>query len=87
LASGYTDRLRNLDIDIVGATDSLARDVVFMIMLIVVVVIAVAVVVLLSVWIGGEYELSEDGDKSKKIKNDRTVNDSLCDTGPQCLCD
>jgi uncharacterized membrane protein len=59
----------------------------FMIMLIIVVVVAITIVVLLSMWIGGEYELSEDRDKSKKIKNDHTVNDSLCDTGPQCLCD
>jgi hypothetical protein len=47
--------LGNLDVDVVGATNSLTRDVMLMLMLmlIVVVVIAIFVVVLLSAWIGG----------------------------------
>jgi phosphotransferase system glucose/maltose/N-acetylglucosamine-specific IIC component len=54
LAWGYTG-LGNLDVDVVGATNSLTRDVMLMLMLmlIVVVVIAIFVVVLLSAWIGG----------------------------------
>ena len=48
LAWGYTtDRLRNLEFDVIGAADSLTGDV----MLIVVVVIAI--IVLLFAWIGG----------------------------------
>jgi hypothetical protein len=54
---GYTDGLGNLDVYVIGTTDSLTGDVMLMVMLIVVVV----VVVLLSAWIGG-YELLEDGD-------------------------
>jgi hypothetical protein len=38
-----------------------------MIMLIAVVVIVVAVAVLLSTWIGGKYELLEDGDNCTMI--------------------
>jgi hypothetical protein len=50
LAWGYTDGPGNLDVDVIGATDSLTGDVMLVVMLIVVVVI---VVVLLSAWIGG----------------------------------
>jgi hypothetical protein len=59
LAWGYTtDRLGNLDFNVIGTADSLAGDVmlVFMLLLIVVVIIVlfVVLVVLLSAWwIGG----------------------------------
>jgi len=52
LAWGYNDGLGNLEVDVVGATDSLTGDVMLMVILIVVVVIVV-VVVLLTAWIGG----------------------------------
>ena len=57
---GYADGLKNLDVDLVGTTDSLTGDVTFMFMLVVVIVIVIVVVVvfvlllLLSAWrIGG----------------------------------
>jgi hypothetical protein len=53
LAWGYTDGLRNLDVDIVGATDLLTGNVMLMVVLIIIVVIVVVVVVLLSAWIDG----------------------------------
>ena len=46
LARGYTDRLGNLDLDVIGAADSLTGDIMLTVMLIV-------VAALLSVWIGG----------------------------------
>jgi hypothetical protein len=52
LAWGYTDGLGNLDVDVIGAADSLTWDVMLVGMLIVVVVVVVVVVMLLSAWIG-----------------------------------
>ena len=53
MAWGYTDGLGNLDFDVIGATDSLTRDVMLVVMLIVVVVIVVVLFLfLLSAWIG-----------------------------------
>jgi hypothetical protein len=49
LAWGHTDGLGNLDVDVIGATDSLTGDVMLVVVLIVVVVI---VVVLFTAWIG-----------------------------------
>ena len=48
MAWGYTDRLGNLDVDLIGATDSLTWDVMLVVMLIVVIVIAVVLL-----WIVG----------------------------------
>jgi hypothetical protein len=52
LAWGYTtDRLGNLDLDVIGTADSLTGDVMLMFMLIVVVIIVVFVIfVLLCAW-------------------------------------
>jgi hypothetical protein len=47
LAWGYTNGLGNLDVDLIGAADSLTWDVMLMVMLIVIIVIVVVVVVLL----------------------------------------
>ena len=69
---GYTDRLGNLDLDVIGAADSLTGDamlrVMLRVMLIVVVGVGVVVVVLLSAWIGVGYELLEDGDNRAMIE-------------------
>jgi hypothetical protein len=44
LAWGYTDGLGNLDVDVVGATDSLTGDVMVMVMPIIAIVTAVVVI-------------------------------------------
>ena len=58
---GYTDRLGNLDLDVIGAADSLTGDAMLRVMLRVMVIVVIVcivivvsvVVVLLSAWIGG----------------------------------
>jgi hypothetical protein len=62
----------NLDVDVIGAADSLTWDVMLVVMLIVVVV--VVVVLLLSVWIGVGvvgYELLEEGDNRAMHQHQR----------------
>ena len=44
LAWGYTDRLGNLDVDVIGAANSLTGDIMLTVM---------SIVALLSAWIGG----------------------------------
>jgi hypothetical protein len=51
---GCTAGPGNLDVDVVGSTDSLATDVMLMVVLIVIILIVVDVV-LLSVWNGSRY--------------------------------
>jgi hypothetical protein len=52
LAWGYTtDRLGNLDVDVIGTADSLTGDVMFIVVLVVIIIVIVAFVfVLLSAW-------------------------------------
>ena len=49
LALGYTDGLGNLDVDIIGPTDSLTGDVM---LIVAVVIVAVVLLLLCAVWIG-----------------------------------
>jgi hypothetical protein len=71
LAWGYTHGPGNLDVDVIGAADSLTRDVMLAVMLIVGVVIDV-VVLLLSAWIGvggnACNELLKEGDNDAMIQ-------------------
>jgi hypothetical protein len=52
LAWGYTtDRLGNLDFDVIGTADSLTGDVMFIVVVVVIIIVIVAFVfVLLSAW-------------------------------------
>jgi len=65
LAWGYTDGLGNLNVDVVGATDSSTGDVMLM------VIVVIVVVVLLPAWNRGSvvgYGLLEDGDNRAMIQ-------------------
>ena len=53
LAWGYTtDRLGNLDFDVIGTADSLTGDVMFIVVVVIIVIVAFAFVLLSAWWIG-----------------------------------
>lgn len=52
MAWGYSDGLGNLDVDVIGAADSLAGDFMLVVMLIVVIVIVVVLFLLSAAWTG-----------------------------------